>query len=105
MTTVAQAMLAALASDPSLLVEARDLDAARVEAIKKEAADPELAILRWAAARGLALLAMLRLCPIPEAEVERLFERLLDNRQWSALEQPSKPPVERSVRARSRRKN
>ena len=103
--SVAQAMLAALASDPSLLVEARDLDAARVKAIKKEAADSELAVLRWATARGLALLAMLRLCPIPETEVERLFERLLDDGQWSALEQKAKPPVKRPVRARSRRKN
>jgi AcrR family transcriptional regulator len=102
--SVAQAMLAALASDPSLLVEARELDAARIRAIKKEAADPELAVLRWAAARGLALLAMLRLCPIPEGEVERLFERLLDDRQWSALVQPAKPPAKRSVRARTRRK-
>jgi AcrR family transcriptional regulator len=103
--SVAQAMLAALASDPNLLVEARDLDAARVKAIKKEAADPELAVLRWAAARGLALLAMLRLCPIPEAEVQRLFERLLNDEQWRALEQPAKPPVKRPVRAPSRRKN
>jgi AcrR family transcriptional regulator len=103
--SVAQAMLAALASDPNLLVEARDLDAARVKAIKKEAADPELAVLRWAAARGLALLAMLRLCPIPEAEVQRLFERLLDDGQWRALEQPTKPPAKRPVRAPSRRKN
>ena len=103
--SVAQAMLAALASDPNLLVEARDLDAARVKAIKKEAADPELAVLRWAAARGLALLAMLRLCPIPEAEVQRLFERLLDDGQWRALEHPAKPPVKRPVRAPSRRKS
>jgi AcrR family transcriptional regulator len=103
--SVAQAMLAALASDPNLLVEARDLDAARVKAIKKEAADPGLAVLRWAAARGLALLAMLRLCPIPEAEVQRLFERLLDDGQWRALEQPTKPPAKRPVRAPSRRKN
>jgi AcrR family transcriptional regulator len=87
--SVAQAMLAALASDPKLLVENRERDAERVEAIKAEAADPELAVLRWAAARGLALLSMLRLCPIPEAELNRLFERLLDDSQWSTLARPA----------------
>jgi AcrR family transcriptional regulator len=90
--SVAQAMLAALASDPKLLVEAREQDARRVDQIKAEAADPELAVLRWAAARGLALLAMLRLCPIPEAELEPLFARLLDDRQWTAVERPAKEP-------------
>lgn len=91
--SVAQAMLAALASDPALLIDAREQDAARVAQIKAEAADPELAVLRWAAARGLALLAMLRLCPIPEGELEGLFARLLDDRQWTALEQPAKGPA------------
>ena len=102
--SVAQAMLAALASDPTLLVENRERDAERVEVIKAEATDPELAVLRWAAARGLALLSMLRLCPIPEAELDRLFERLLDDSQWSAFAQPAngqapagKRPVEPKV--------
>jgi AcrR family transcriptional regulator len=88
--SVAQAMLAALSSDPKLLVDAREQDASRVELIKAEATDPELAVLRWAAARGLALLAMLRLCPIPEAELEPLFARLIDDRQWTAFERPAK---------------
>jgi AcrR family transcriptional regulator len=91
--SVAQAMLAAVASDPKLLVEVREQDASGVEQIKAEAQDPELAVLRWAAARGLALLSMLRLCPIPEAELEPLFARLLDDRQWTALEQPAKGPA------------
>lgn len=99
--SVAHAMLAALASDPGLLVENRELDAARVEAIKAEAADPELAVLRWAAARGLALLAMLRLCPIPEAELSRLFARLLDDRQWTALEHPPKEPAAKGTSAKN----
>ncbi len=91
--SVAQAMLAALASDPRLLVDAREQDARRVEQIKAEATDPELAVLRWAAARGLALLSMLRLCPIPEAELGPLFARLLDDGQWTALEHPLKGPA------------
>jgi AcrR family transcriptional regulator len=112
--SVAQAMLAALASDPKLLVENRERDAERVEVIKAEATDPELAVLRWAAARGLALLSMLRLCPIPEAELNRLFERLLDDSQWSTLAQtrngqtpaagkgPTEPKVESKLESKPR---
>lgn len=84
--SVAQAMLGALAQDPSLLAEARKLDAEQLETIKAEATDPELAMLRWAAARGLALMAMLRLSPLSEPELERLFARLLDDGKWTALE-------------------
>ncbi|WP_024510620.1 TetR/AcrR family transcriptional regulator [Bradyrhizobium sp. ARR65] len=101
--SVAQAMLAALVSEPSLLAEARDRDAENLETIKAEAADPDLATLRWAAARGLALLAMLRLSPISEAESERLFARLLDESQWTALQQPQREQAERPVRAPARR--
>jgi hypothetical protein len=32
----------------------------------------------------LALTAMLGICPIPEKERSRLFDRLLDGRRWSA---------------------
>ena len=102
--SVAQAMLAALASDPKLLVNAREQDARRVEEIKREAFDPELAVLRWAAARGLALLSMLRLCPIPEADLEPLFARLLDDRQWTALELPTKGRKGRPANAASKKR-
>lgn len=87
--SVAQAMLAAVASDPKLLEQNRALDAERLDAIKSEAGDPELAVLRWAAARGLALLAMLHLNPVPTEELERLFARLLDDSRWESLEQSS----------------
>jgi AcrR family transcriptional regulator len=88
--SVAQAMLGALAQDPSLLADAREQDAERLAEIRAEASDPELAVLRWAAARGLALLAMLHLSPISDAELDRLFARLLDDTRWKAVEQPER---------------
>jgi AcrR family transcriptional regulator len=97
--SVAQAMVAALAQDPSLLADARDQDAERLAEIRREASDPDLAVLRWAAARGLALLALLRLSRVPDAEPDRLFARLLDDSCWKAAEQPedgqAEPPEPR----------
>jgi len=94
--SVAFAVLGALATEPDLLSQSRDLDAAMVEHIKAEAADPDLALLRWLAARGLLMTSMLGLCPLDEAERERLFDRLLDHRQWPAPAKARKrraPPV------------
>jgi len=95
--SVGYAILAALVEDPTLLSAIREIDAKRVKRIKAEAADPELALLRWEAARGLALTSLLGLCPLSDKERSRLFDRLLDERQWvSSSETPKKP---RSVRA------
>ncbi|WP_371926878.1 hypothetical protein [Bradyrhizobium sp. WD16] len=77
-------MLAALADDPGLLAGSRRVDAAKVEDIKAEADDPELALLRWAAARGLALAALFGPCSLSDDERGELFERLLDDAQWTA---------------------
>src|SRR5471032_1828533 len=63
--SVGYAILAALVEDPALMTSVREMDAKRVKRIKAEAADPELALLRWEAARGLALSALLGLCPFP----------------------------------------
>src|SRR5260370_38351997 len=104
--SVAFALLAALAEDPSLLAAPRAIDARNVEVIKQEAADPDLALLRWSAARGLALTAMFGFCPFSESERERLFSRLLDDAQWTGLEQAAKPAAaagEPRVRATRRR--
>jgi AcrR family transcriptional regulator len=78
------AVLGAAAQEPGLLSITREMDAKKIEAIKAEASDPELAILRWVAAWGLALTAMLGLSPLSDEERRRLFDRLLDDRQWSA---------------------
>lgn len=80
---VALAILGAVAQEPNLLSITRDDDAARLEAIKAEAPDPDLALLRWAAAQGLALSSLFGLSPLPPADRERLFDRLLDDAQWT----------------------
>ncbi len=38
------------------------------------------------AAQGLVMSAVLGICPVPEDDRERLFDRLMDDRQWSAVE-------------------
>lgn len=91
------AILAALVEDPSLLSATRETSAEKVKRIKAEAADPELALLRWAAARGLVFTALLGLCPLSEKERGRLFDRLLDDNQWPASPEAKKKP--RSVRS------
>ena len=88
------AIFAALVEDPELLSTNREIDAKNVKRIEEEAADPELAMLRWTAARGLALMALFELCPLSEKERERLFDRLLDEHQWLS---PSSTSKQRSV--------
>ena len=92
------AILAAVAEDPGLLAATREIDAGKIEAIKAESADPDLATLRWMAARGLALSTMLGLSSLSEAEHDRLFDRLLDDRQWAVA-----PAAEAPVPVRSRK--
>ncbi|WP_341316460.1 TetR/AcrR family transcriptional regulator [Paraburkholderia sp. IMGN_8] len=76
------AILAAIVEDPALLSSTRERSAEKIKRIKAETADPELAMLRWAAARGLVFTAHLGLCPLSEKERGHLFDRLLDERQW-----------------------
>lgn len=80
-----------LAQDPGLLAISRDRDAKHLEAIKAEAADPDLAMLRWLAARGLVQTALAGPSPVSVEERERLFARLLDDSQWRAVEKPAAP--------------
>lgn len=82
---IAFAIMGAMAQEPDLLSISKERSAETIRAIKAEAADPELATLRWAAALGLALTVMLGMSPLGEEERERLFDRLLDDKQWSAL--------------------
>jgi hypothetical protein len=39
-------------------------------------------MLRWYAAKGLLLNALFGLCPLSDEERQRMFERLLDSKQW-----------------------
>jgi AcrR family transcriptional regulator len=83
--TIAFAIMGVMAQEPDLLSISRERNAKTIRAIKAEAADPELATLRWAAALGLSLTALFGMSPLGEEERERLFDRLLDDKQWSSL--------------------
>jgi AcrR family transcriptional regulator len=94
--SAALALLAAMVESPDLMALPRDSEVKIIAAVKAEAADPELAMLRWAAARGLMLGALFGMSPIGKPERDHLFARLLDDSRWSALEKPVKP---RAVKA------
>ena len=55
------------------------------------------------AARGLLLSALFGMSPLSKAEHDRLFARLLDDQQWTGLEQPAKeqPTKEQPTKARA----
>lgn len=94
--SVASAMLGAVAQEPSLLSRTQEIDGQKIASIRAEAADPDLATLRWLAARGLAVTAVLGICPLASAERERLFDRLLDEPYWAGLETPVQSAKEAS---------
>lgn len=95
------ALLGAASQEPGLMSDVRRRDVRKIEAIKAEASDADLAILRWAAAWGLMLTAMLGFSPLSKEERGRLFDRLLDDRQWSAPHENDKPRRIRGSRARA----
>ncbi|WP_413197051.1 TetR/AcrR family transcriptional regulator [Pararobbsia alpina] len=84
--SVARAILAALVEDAELLETVRIADEARTKQIKKEAPDPDLALLRLAAARGLAYNSLLGLDHLSNKQRERLYDRLLDEDYWARLD-------------------
>ena len=88
--SAALALVAAIVENPGLMALPREREMERVEAIKAEAADPDLALLRWAAARGLLLTSLFGMSPLGNDEHQRLFARLLDDDQWRPLEKPAK---------------
>ena len=109
--STALALVAAMVENPGLMVLPREREMQRVEAIKAEAADPELALLRWAAARGLLLSGLFGMSPLGKDEHQRLFARLLDDDQWLPLEKSrttkprtAKPGATPAARAATPRK-
>ena len=80
--SLALAIMAAMAQDPGLLSAVREKDADNLAAIRTEAGDPDLSTLRWLAARGMVTTALLGMCPLSAEDRDRLFARLLDDRQW-----------------------
>jgi len=89
------AILGAVAENPELLAPNRDKDIETLEVVRAEAADPDLAVLRLMAARGLHLMSLLGICPVSAEERDRLFDRLLDDARWSALSETAKPASSR----------
>jgi AcrR family transcriptional regulator len=83
--SLALAIMAAMAQDPSLLSSVRDGDAVVLEEIRQEGPDPDLATLRWLAARGLVTTALMGMCPLSPEDRDRLFARLLDDGRWDGL--------------------
>ena len=81
--SVARAVLAALVEDADLLEDVRETDDVRTKQIKKEATDSNIALLRLAAARGLAFNSLLGMCPMSDRQREKLFDLLLDEDYWA----------------------
>ncbi|AEG68914.1 TetR/AcrR family transcriptional regulator [Ralstonia solanacearum] len=82
---ITTAVLVAQLEDPSLLAGPLDSSKESARTIAAQATDPDLSLLRWTAARGLVLSAMLGLCPFSDEERARLFDRLQDDSQWPAI--------------------
>ncbi|HKT96166.1 MAG TPA: TetR/AcrR family transcriptional regulator [Paraburkholderia sp.] len=80
--SVARAVLAAIVESPALLDDLKAQDEAKMAAVQTEAQDPELSLLRYFAASGIAFTSLLGLSDIPVALRDRLFDRLLDDAKW-----------------------
>ena len=93
--SVARAVLVALIESPNLLEESKTSDAAKMKALHAEANDPDLALLRYFAASGIAFHSLLGLSPLSDSAKERLFERLLDEDRWKGL--PAAPKGRKRV--------
>ncbi|MGF6916007.1 TetR/AcrR family transcriptional regulator [Paraburkholderia sp. 40] len=95
--SVARASLAALIESPALLEEIKTTDEAVMQAVQDGAADPDLSLLRYFAASGIAFHAMLGMSTLSESARKRLFERLLDEKSWESRTLSSKRRSARSA--------
>jgi AcrR family transcriptional regulator len=82
---VAVAILGAVTAEPGLVEQFREADVQSAEKVRAEAADPDLALLRLTAAKGLLLTSLLGVGSVSPEVRDRLFARLLDNAQWPAM--------------------
>ena len=89
--SVARAILAALVENPELLTESRESEIAKMKKLQDDAVDPELALVRYFAASGIAFNVLLGLSPISKAARERLFARLMDDNSWKRESQQEQP--------------
>jgi hypothetical protein len=95
--SAALALVAAMVENPNLMALPRGREMERMAAIKEEAADPDLAMLRWAGAMGLLLSSLFGMSPLNKEEHLRLFARLVDDTQWTGLEQPAAKRLAKST--------
>ena len=100
--TVALAFLSAMTDEPALLELVQQRDAERLAEVRAEARDPDLAMLRRAAAHGLAFDRLFGLATLPARDEARLFDRLLDESQWTALERPKAAQPKSAAKRRTR---
>lgn len=89
--SVARALLAIVVENPELLAETPPLNTDRLKRLQDEADDPELSMLRYFAASGIAFNYLLGISPLSKAARERLFARLLDDDAWQAQARPAAP--------------
>lgn len=94
--SVARASLAALIENPALVEDMKTSDEATMQAVRDGAADPDLSLLRYFAASGIAFHALLGMWTVSESARTRLFDRLLDEKNWEAR---TSPPKRRSARS------
>ena len=98
--SVAFAVLGAVVEQPDLLAPALEVERKKLKTIKSQAADPQAALVRWAAAKGLLMTVMLGICPLSEKEIAQLFNHLLDEDEWAEAGQAKAD----SPRAKPRKK-
>lgn len=89
-SSVSRLMLAVLVEDPCLLESVRDSYANALTRVRSEATDDDVAVLRWAAAVGLAFTGLFDESPLLGEARGRLFERLLDESCWEKCKQVSR---------------
>ncbi len=95
--SIAFAILGVAAQEPAFMSPVRERDEETLATILKQAKDPERSLSRLFSARGLALSAMLGTCPLSDADRDRMFQYLLDDRNWTA------EPASRAVAEKPRR--
>lgn len=78
-------LIGAFAENPELIAAMRDNERQRVDAMKEQASNSKIALVRWSAAKGLALASLLGLCPLSDEERAGLFAFIKDDTQWCAI--------------------
>jgi AcrR family transcriptional regulator len=81
--SAALAVMGAVAEEPELMAPVRAISAEMLAQLRTESDDPDIAVLRWVASRGLALMALFGISPLSEAEHDRLFALLMDDAAWA----------------------